>query len=159
MQNEFRSVTIVVVLVTLTIVWSHAIVAAPASGDACSLLSKQDAAAALGGMVNGPIATAPQSSGPGMTVTSCEYTSGDHKVHLNLMNFTADVAAIYKRLCAQKSKEGLSGLGDVACWYNDKHEELQVLKGNAFFSIELRGKNQPTEPIKEVARKVFNQLK
>ena len=92
--------------------------------------------------------------------SSCEYTgSGIHRVQLTLRPFTSATAGVYKTMCAQKGKEGLSGLGDVTCWYNDKHEELQVLKGNAFFSIELRRSGDPTESIKTVARKVYERLK
>ena len=75
------------------------------------------------------------------------------------MHLTPETASMYKALCAQKGKEGLSGLGDVTCWYNDKHEELQVLKGTTFFSIELRKSGDPTEAIKGVAQKVFTRLK
>ena len=101
-----------------------------------------------------------RSSGPGTTTSACEYMgSGMHKVSLSLRTFSADQAAIYKGLCAQKGKEGLSGLGEVACWYDAKHEELQVLKGTAFFSIELRRNGDPTEAIKGVAKKVFDRLR
>ena len=62
-------------------------------------------------------------------------------------------------MCAQKGKEGLTGLGDVTCWYNDKHGELQVAKGTTFFSIELRRNGDPTEAIKAVARKVYERVK
>jgi len=62
-------------------------------------------------------------------------------------------------MCAQKSKDGLTGLGDVACWYNDKHGELQVLKGLTMYSIELRKSGDPTEAIKGVARKVYERVK
>jgi hypothetical protein len=135
--------------------------AAPtAAADACSLLKKEAAAAALGGTVSGPKSSGPRAGGPGITASSCEYSgSGVQVVHLNLMQLPAEQAAIYKGLCAQKGHEGLTGLGEVACWYNDKHEELQVLKGTTFFSIELRGKPNPTEPIKAVAKKVFDQLR
>ena len=134
--------------------------ATPAVGDACSLLTKQDSAAALGEAVSGPESSSGRSLGPGNTVSSCEYTgSGLHRVHLNLMRLSPDTAAIYRQLCAQKGKEGLSGLGDVACWYSAQHEELQVLKGTTFFSIELRRSGDPTEAIKGVAKKVFDQLR
>jgi hypothetical protein len=127
-----------------------------AADDACSLLKKEDATAALGGTVSGPVSSGGRAAGD---PSSCEYTSGSQRVHLNLMHLPADQAAIYKGLCAQKGKEGLSGLGDVACWYNDKHEELQVLKGTTFFSIELRGKSNPTEAIKAVAQKVYERVR
>ena len=136
--------------------------AAPgATNEACTLLTKEDAAAALGEAATGPKGAAgPSSATPGTTASACEYSgSGLHKVNLNVMHFSPDMAAMYRAMCAQKGKEGLSGLGDTACWYNDKHEELQVLKGTTFFSIELRRSGNPTEPIKEVAKKVFDRVK
>ena len=127
----------------------------PAASPACSLLTKEDAAAALGEAVKGPTA----SSMPGGP-SSCGYSgSGIHSVTLNLMPLTAATAGMYKMMCAQKGKEGLTGLGDVTCWYNDKHGELQVLKGMTFFSIELRKSGDPTEAIKTVARKVYDRQK
>ena len=53
----------------------------------------------------------------------------------------------------------VGGLGDVACWYNDKHAELHVIKGSAFVSIELRRSGNPTEPIKAVMKKALAKLK
>jgi hypothetical protein len=130
--------------------------AAPAGGEACSLLTKEASAAALGEAVNGPKAATGRSLGG---ASSCEYTgSGLNKVHLNVMHFPADQAAVYKGLCAQKKKDGLTGLGDVTCWYNDKHEELQVLKGTTFFSIEMRKNGDPTEAIKAVAKTVYDRI-
>jgi hypothetical protein len=133
----------------------------PADSQACTLLTKEDAAAALGESVNGPdAASGPSSMAAGTTASSCEYMgSGLHKVNLNVMSMDAATAAVYKGLCAQKGKEGLSGLGEVACWYSPKHEELQVLKGGTFFSVELRRSGDPTEAIKSVARKVFDRLR
>jgi hypothetical protein len=131
--------------------------AASGAGEACSLLSKEIAATALGEAVTGPRATAGASLGG---TSACEYSgSGIHRVHLNVMHLTLDMAAMYKAMCAQKTKDGLTGLGDVACWYNEKHEELQVLKGGTFFSVELRTSGNPTEAITGVARKVNAQVK
>ena len=128
---------------------------APAASAACSLLTKEDAAAALGEAVKGP-----QSTSLPEGISACEYTgSGINKVHLNVIPLSAASAGVYKAMCAKKSKEGLTGLGDVTCWYNDKHGELQVLKGLTFFSIELRKSGDPTEAIKGVAKKVYERLK
>ena len=68
-------------------------------------------------------------------------------------------AAMYKAMCLKKTREGLTGLGDVACWYNDKHGELQVLKGQTMFSIEMRKGGDPTESIKAAARKIYDRVK
>jgi hypothetical protein len=128
--------------------------ASTGASEACSLLTKEDATTALGESVKGPASSVVQDK------SSCEYSgSGIHRVHLNVMHMAADIASMYKSLCAAKGKEGLTGLGDVTCWYNDKHEELQVLKGTTFFSIELRKNGDPTEAIKGVAKNVYGRLK
>jgi hypothetical protein len=69
----------------------------------------------------------PRAGGPGITASSCEHRgSGVQTVNLNLMQMPAHQAAIYKALCAQKGNDGLTALGEVAYWYDDKHEELQA---------------------------------
>ncbi len=138
--------------------------ASAAASEVCALLTKQDAAAALGEGVSGPQSSSGRSAMPGTAVSSCEYTgSGLHKVQLSLWRLSPETAGqfqtVYRAECAKKGHEGLSGLGDVACWYSEKHEELQVLKGATFFSIELRKSGDPTEAIKGVAKKVFDQLR
>jgi hypothetical protein len=155
MSQSFRSAAIVI---TATLVTSAA--RSQAQGDACSLLSKQDAAAALGEAASGPKSIGPISDGAGSTVTSCEYTgSGMHAVQLNLTRLPASSVPMYKGICAQQGRDGLAGLGEVACWYNDKHEELHVIKGTAFISLELRRSGNPTEPIKATMKKVLDKLK
>jgi hypothetical protein len=128
----------------------------PAASAACSYFTKDDAAAALGDAVTGPKATAM----PDRKVSACEYEgSGIHRVNVVVRVFDASTAAAYKAICAKKGKEGLTGLGDTTCWYNDKHEELQVLKGTTFFSIELRRSGDPTDAIKTLAKKIYDRVK
>jgi hypothetical protein len=74
------------------------------------------------------------------------------------MRLTPDAAAMYRAMCAEKGKDGLAGLGDMSCWYNNDHEELQVIKGTTFLSIDLGGIKNPTEPIKAAARSVLARL-
>jgi hypothetical protein len=132
----------------------------PAPGDACSLLTKEDAAAALGEAASGPKTTGPMKDGTGATVSGCQYTgSGIHSIQLNLMRLPANVVPMYKAMCAQANADGLAGLGDLACWYDDKHAELHVMKGDAFVSIELRRSGDPTEPIKTVMKQAIAKLK
>jgi hypothetical protein len=131
-----------------------------AQGDACSLMTKENAAAALGEAANGPKTIGPMSDGTGATVSGCEYTgSGYHKVQFNLTRLPASAVPMYKAMCKQQSSDGLSGLGDVACWYNDKHAELHVIKGAAFLSIELTRGGNPTEPIKALMKAALGKLK
>jgi hypothetical protein len=132
--------------------------AAP-TDDACALLTREIAIATLGEDVAGPESTSGLQMGPGTTAASCEYVgSGYRRIQLTLIRMSPDMAAIYRAMCAQKKKEGLTGLGDMSCWYNDDHEELQVLKGTTFFSIKLGGLKNPTEPIKAAAKSVFARL-
>jgi hypothetical protein len=152
--------TILATLITFSSGFLLAAARTPAPGDACSLLTKEDAAAALGEAATGPKAIGPIKDGTGATVTGCEYTgSGIHSIQLNLTRLPASSVAMYKMMCAKASKEGLAGLGDLACWYNDKHAELHVIKGAAFLSVELTRSGNPTEPIKAVMKKALDRLK
>jgi hypothetical protein len=94
-------------------------------------------------------------------VSACEYTgSGIHRVQLNLTRPPASSMAMYKGIiCKKKSNDGLAGLGDLACWYNDKHAELHVIKGTAFLSLELRRSGDPTEAMIVAMRKALAKLK
>ena len=142
-------------LAALVVLVTPNLASAQNSPEACTLLTKEDAAAALGESVTGPKATS-RPGGP----SSCEFSgSGIHKVHLNVIPMTAQTAGVYKTMCAQKTKDGLTGLGDVTCWYNDRHEELQMLKGLTLYSIQLHKSGDPTEAIKGVGRKVYDRLK
>jgi len=134
--------------------------AAPAPGDACSLLTKEDAAAALGEAVKAPKALSNLPAGPGATVSSCEYEgSGYNRVQLNWTRLPKSSVPMYRAMCAKKGKDGLAGLGEVACWYNDKHEELHAIKGAAFISVQLRRNGNPTEAIKGVMKQALDRLK
>ncbi len=152
-----RTAACCVVLVLAAVIATPAETQTPAKsgGIACSLLTKEDAAAALGESVTGPRDTQ-SPNGP----SACEYAgSGLHKVQLNVIPMTAQQAGMYKAMCAQKKNDGLTGLGETACWYNDKHAELQMLKGTMFLSIEMQRSGGPTEAIKAVAKKVYDRAK
>ena len=154
-----RLVTLATILVA-----GLASVVLPASAatpdDACAFLTKQDAVAALGEEVSAPKSLSGLPMGPGTTVSSCEYVgSGYRRIQRTLMRLSADSAPMYRAMCAQKANEGLAGLGDTSCWYNDDHEELHVMKGATLISIDLGGIKNPTEPIKAVAKSVFARLK
>jgi hypothetical protein len=143
-------------MLTVVVAFHAQTTPAPGKVDACALLTKEDAAAALGEPVTGPKSTQMPTGGP----SACEYTgSGLHRINLNVIPLTTQEAGMYRAMCAQKTKDGLTGLGDTSCWYNDKHEELQVLKGLTFFSIELRKSGDPTEAIKAAAKKAYDRVK
>ncbi|HEU5219578.1 MAG TPA: hypothetical protein VFU23_13040 [Gemmatimonadales bacterium] len=159
-SNRSSRAIIIAALLTLSSGTFLAAARSPAPGDACSLITKEDAAAALGEAATGPKAVGPITDGTGSTVTGCEYTgSGIHSIHLNLTRLPAKSVAMFKMICAKATKDGLAGMGDVACWYNAKHEELHVITGAAFLSVQLRRSGNPTEPIIAVMKKALSRLK
>jgi hypothetical protein len=93
MPRTTCSASLVIITTLITTGYASGIVvanaAAPAAGDACSLLTKKDAAAALGESVSGPKSTPNLSAGPGMTASGCGYSgSGLHTVNLNLFHLS-----------------------------------------------------------------------
>src|SRR5262245_36774951 len=136
--------------------------APPPAGDACSLLTKQDAAAALGEAASGAKSLPdPSIAPPGAKASGCEYAgSGFHKVQVIIVGPLSDTSQyFFRQQHAKKGKEGPSGLGDDAWWSDDKHEELQVLKGATFFSVILQRSGDPTDAVKDLAKKAFDQLR
>jgi len=155
-----RSIRLTGIAVVATLIPTVAAAQSRAPGDACSLLTKEDATAALGEAATGPKAIAAMSDGAGGTVSSCQYTgSGTHSIQLSLRRLPASSLPMYKGMCAQKGNDGLAGLGDVGCWYDDKHAELNVIKGTALLSIDLRRSGNPTEPIKAAMKTALAKLK
>ena len=131
-----------------------------APSDACSALTKEDATAALGEAAHGPKALSGLPAGPGATVSSCGYTgSGYHRIQLNITRLPASSVPIYKAMCGEKKNLVVSGLGETACWYDDKHEELHAFKGTAFLSMELNRSGNPTEAIKAVMKKALDRVR
>lgn len=130
----------------------------PASSDACGLLTQPDAAAALGEAATLSHIT-PNVTDAGTTASACEYEgSGLHKINLGLMRLPAAQVAMYRAMCADQKHDGLAGLGEVACWYQDKHEELHAMKGNAFVSIEINRNGDPTAGIIGAMRKALERV-
>jgi hypothetical protein len=135
--------------------------AAPALGGACSLITKEEVAAALAVAVTGPKEKAmADAAGPGSSISTCEYSgSGLQSMTLNVTRLPPSSAPMYRAMCAKKAKDGLDGLGELACWYNDKHQELHAFKGTTFVSIELRRSGDTTEAIKGVMKKALERLR
>ena len=123
MSGFMRSVGIAIMA---TLITSATAAKSSLAEDACSFLTKEDAAAALGEAATGPKLTGPMPAGAGATVSACEYTgSGIHRVQLNLTQLPASSVPMYKGMCAKQSNDGLAGMGEVACWYNDQQSSRE----------------------------------
>ena len=119
-------------------------VVAAAPGDAvsvCALLTRAEATAAVGSAVGeGKLNPGGAMAGAGIEVSGCTYTAGFKDLSVSLWRFSPSAKQsleVYRGLCAKKEQE--AGLGDIACWYNAKHDELQVLKGTSLLIFQLRG--------------------
>ena len=111
-----------------------AVAAGLSAVDACTLLTKEDAATAVGGTVGEGKST--DVKGGGMPAKGCSYEgSGLNSITLSMYLFApgSPEVQVYRGLCAQK--EQVAGLGDIACWYDAKHRELQTLKGGTVVLI------------------------
>jgi hypothetical protein len=133
----------------------------PATGiDPCALVTKQEAAAAVGDRVGDGKSTVVDTRGnPGLQAGgSCAYESPSsvRYLKLNMYKYPPNIAAIFGKRCAQK--EQVTGLGVVACWYDSKHTELQLLKGTTSLAIQLQRSGDATEPLKTVAKKALERL-
>jgi hypothetical protein len=127
--------------------------------NACGLLTRDEATAAVGSPAGEGKLTAGQSmSKAGIEVSGCNYTGGSKDLSVSLWRFGPSAQQsleIYRGLC--KKKEQAPGLGDQACWYNASHNELQVLKGSSLIIVQLRGRT--AEALTTVAKQALGRLK
>jgi hypothetical protein len=127
--------------------------------NACALLTRDEATAAVGSAVGeGKLTAGGSMSAAGIDVTGCTYTSGSKDLSVSLWRFSPAAKQsleVYRGLC--KKKEQVAGLGDMACWYNASHNELQVLKGSALVIVQLRGRSP--DALTTVAKQALAKLK
>jgi hypothetical protein len=132
--------------------------------DACALMTKQEATTALGAAVGEPKPiSAGRSAMPGVNTSACEYQSANTltSVQVYVTRLSSDATGQFLRQTYQKgcaTKEKLPGLGEVACWYNAEHRELQVLNGTAYLIFRLKGGGNATEVLTTVAKKALTRL-
>ena len=136
------------------------------SANACALLTKADAEAALGESLPDPesVSVGSQQLGPGLTVSvsNCSYASATttHSVEIDLWLADSSSASVLQQTIefACQTKENISGLGDVACWYDSDHGELQVAKASAFLDLRATTGGDATETLKALAQKALSRL-
>jgi hypothetical protein len=128
--------------------------------DPCSLVTKQEAAMAVGEPVGDGKSTIVDTKGnqglQGGGSYAFEAPSTTHYLKVNLYRYPPAIAAAFKNRCAQK--ETVPGVGDVACWYNANHQELQLLKGTTSLSIQISRRGDAAEALKTVARAAASRL-
>jgi hypothetical protein len=131
------------------------------SFDPCALMTKQEAAAAVGEAVGEPKPIAPgRGAMPGVDVTACKYESATkHSVQVSVWRFS-ESAGQFRQFyqAAIAKKERAPGLGDIASWYNAEHRELQVLKGSILLIFQIDRSGNATEALTTAAKKALARL-
>lgn len=132
----------------------------------CDLLTKSDVETALGESVNDAEYTlagdTPVSADVTATVSVCSYSAiaGISSISLDIWSAPGNDSGIKQLtqfVCS--SKESVSGLGDVACWYDSDHTELQLSKGASFLDLQFTTlTGDGTELLQALAKKVIGRL-
>jgi hypothetical protein len=122
-------------------------------------VTRDEASAAVGSPVaEGKLTSGGSMAAAGIDVSGCSYAGGTNELEVSLWRFSPSAKQsleVYRGLC--KQKEQAAGLGDLACWYNAKHNELQVLTGSTLLILQLRGKS--SEALTTVAKHALARLK
>jgi hypothetical protein len=132
-----------------------------AGARACSLITRAEAAEALGQPVNeGRSIDAPKQNLGVMSVdiNTCSYSvsNGPGQVGIETWKGSdlANVKLIATATCQGREK---ANLGDTACWGNREHTSVQVFKGTSFINMYIR--NAPNEAaFFNLAKKVVDKL-
>jgi hypothetical protein len=135
---------------------------APPDSNVCSLLTRDEATAAVGSPVGeGKPVLAGGSMGPGIDVSACAYAAGSKELQVNLWRFSPAASKsleFYRGFT--KQKEQVAGLGDLACWYNSEHKELQIVKGSSLLTLELKcGRRDSGDALVAAAKQAVGRLR
>lgn len=142
--------------------------------DACRLLARSDAQAVLGLPVMDPLSSGATTEDRGTIVSSCSYaTGGEDVAAIKVASLlvrkapSADEALrIYEEaqgrspLVSGAEPTEIEGLGDRAYWIGGTLTQLNVLKGDAWFIVNVR--DEQTGDLQaqsvEAARRVLSKL-
>ena len=148
-------------IATLVLLGAASTAAAAPPSNACALLTRDEAAAVVGATVGEGVPRAGQSMGQGIDVAHCTYKAAGMKdLSVTLWHFSPQASQsleIYRGLC--KQKEQAAGLGDLACWYNAQHGELQVLQGSTLLTFELSGRHGAGDALLTAAKQALGRVK
>lgn len=146
----------------------------PADGgvvaDACALVTKEEAEAALGSALQTPYVTYTGTANVGLTsaqatVSTCAYIAdaGIPSANINYWSSPGNAAEIRAMVAegvngACVNKEMIDGLGDVACWYDSQHVEIQLATGATFLDIFATVEGDASGALLDMAEKAVGRL-
>jgi hypothetical protein len=133
-----------------------------ATTGACAVMTRQDAASALGTPVNeGKLFEVPKQNMGVMTVdiSNCTYsaTNGRAEVELELWKGpdANSIRLIASVVCVGKDK--VSGIDGNVCWKDKEHREIEGLKGVTFVTLSTVG--APNEnAVRDLAKKILDKV-
>jgi hypothetical protein len=117
-----------------------------AGADACTLVTREEAAAALQVAVSAPnvVRVPPQPLTPGLTVEviSCEYATanGFPSITASIWRATGAGASQLRPLLEQSAcvgSERVTGVGDLACWTESDRSGMIALRGTSVVQIDV----------------------
>ena len=138
--------------------------------DACALVTQAEAEAALGSALQAPYVTYTGTANVGLTsaqatVSTCAYLAeaGVPSANINYWSSPGNAAEIRAMVAegvngACVNKEMIDGLGDVACWYDSQHVEIQLATGATFFDIFATMEGDASDALLELAEKAVSRL-
>ncbi len=117
--------------------------------DPCGYLTQAEVEAALGEPVQAPVVTYTSTTNISGTaqaeVGTCNYVSPTGFSSISITSYFSDdedaIQTMVELAC--QSKETLD-VGEVACWYDDGHLEVQLAQGKAFLDIFITSSNDTT---------------
>jgi hypothetical protein len=134
--------------------------------DACALVTQSEAEAALGDSLQTPYVTYTGTANVGLsnaqaTVSTCAYVSDSSIASLNVNYWSspgnaAAVKAMVEGACT--GKEMIDGLGDVACWYDSQHVEIQLATGATFLDIFATMDGDSSDALLDLSGKAVGRL-
>jgi cytoskeletal protein RodZ len=138
--------------------------------DACALVTKEEAEAALGSALQAPYITYSGTANVGLTsaqatVSTCAYMSEAGVPSANITYWSSPGHATeIKAMVAEGvngacvNKEMIDGLGDVACWYDSQHAEIQLATGATFLDIFVTMEGDASDALLDIAEKAVGRL-
>ncbi|MEO8458507.1 MAG: hypothetical protein ABI559_11940 [Chloroflexota bacterium] len=115
---------------------------AAAPNDVCSLVTRQEAAAAVGANVSDRAFTEPTPEPVAANllaqVSTCAYSAETTGGYVKITLWEAPGGADKLSQAVHTScsgKDEVSGVGDYACWFNDSHREMYVVKGSNYIDL------------------------
>jgi len=139
----------------------------PPAIDACALLTTDEVAAALDEDVAAPepvpASSFEASAGLTVTATTCNFNSATtaHFVDVHIWSANSGDAAGLKSVIQDivcSGKEAVPGLGEVACWYDSNHTELQVLQGTTYLDLRADTGGDATQALQTLAQSALGRL-